>query len=504
MRSGMIDLQKLLDELVDTDVVGLPDEDVRTALPQLLTAFNQLSALIAGVVASFDTRDLSQVDGCKTTTAWLVAFGRMTHTAASGWLTRGRLLRELPALNTAATHGEASTEHITRIAELTRRLDTPTVKEFDTILADLAATARPSDVSKACDRIAAHKDPDGKPPDPERDFERREFSISRRGSMFALRGQLDLEGGATLITAIDALLKPPPPTDLRTAPQRRADALIELARLGTTANLLPTVGGTRPSLGILITPETLLDIRTHPTGFAATDRPPTTTADPPDPPRPSPAEHNPTKQEPTEHDPTNDDPPPVGHHQHPIARNGPDPGRRPDRLTAAGVPEPPEAAWLNWAGEIPTTLAQRLACDCDIWRCVLDPATGLPLEVGRAHRLVPHWMRKALHARDRGCRWPGCDAPVSWTDAHHLIFWFLGGRTDIDQLVCLCRWHHVKVHEGQWTIRLDPATGEVHVTRPDGTPYELGPSQPHTTPTHTRAAELTREPAAGAGGECTT
>ena len=42
-----------------------------------------------------------------TTTAWLVAFGRMTHIAASGWLTRGRLLRELPALNTAATHGEA-------------------------------------------------------------------------------------------------------------------------------------------------------------------------------------------------------------------------------------------------------------------------------------------------------------------------------------------------------------------------------------------------------------
>ena len=148
MRSGMIDLQKLLDDLVDTDVVGLPDEDVRTALPQLLTAFNQLSALIAGVVASFDTRDLSQVDGCKTTAAWLVAFGRMTHTAASGWLTRGRLLRELPALNTAATHGEASTEHITRIAELTRRLDTPTVKEFDTILADLAATARPSDVAR--------------------------------------------------------------------------------------------------------------------------------------------------------------------------------------------------------------------------------------------------------------------------------------------------------------------------------------------------------------------
>ena len=152
------------------------------------------------------------------------------------------------------------------------------------------------------------------------------------------------------------------------------------------------------------------------------------------------------------------------------------------------IPGRLKAAWLNWAGTIPTTLAQRLACDCDIWRVVLDQATGLPLEVGRAHRLVPHWMRKALHARDRGCRWPGCDAPVAWTDAHHLIAWFLGGRTDIDKLVSLCRWHHVKVHEGHWSIHLDPTTGEVTVTRPDGTPYELDPSLPHTTPTRTRAA----------------
>jgi len=49
-----------------------------------------------------------------------------------------------------------------------------------------------------------------------------------------------------------------------------------------------------------------------------------------------------------------------------------------------------------------------------------DPATGRPLDVGRTHRLVPHWLRKALHARDRRCRFPGCQAPVAWTGAHHL------------------------------------------------------------------------------------
>src|SRR5262252_6200476 len=148
MRSGdaVVDLGNVLDELSGIDVVALPDQDVHTALPALLTALHQLSAVIASVVASFDARNLSELDGCKTTTAWLVAFARMTGPAASGWLARARLLRELPALAAAAGRGQVSPDHITRIAELARRLDVPTVKPFDTILADLAATARPGDV----------------------------------------------------------------------------------------------------------------------------------------------------------------------------------------------------------------------------------------------------------------------------------------------------------------------------------------------------------------------
>ena len=138
---------------------------------------------------------------------------------------------------------------------------------------------------------------------------------------------------------------------------------------------------------------------------------------------------------------------------------------------------------MNWINEIPTALAQRLACDAELWRAVLDPATGLPLEVGRAHRVVPYWIRKALHARDRGCRWPGCQVPAAWTDAHHLIAWWLGGLTDVDNLLLLCRYHHSKVHEGQWTLTLDRATGHVHIHRPDGTPYEVGTSPPFVSPT---------------------
>lgn len=98
----------------------------------------------------------------------------------------------------------------------------------------------------------------------------------------------------------------------------------------------------------------------------------------------------------------------------------------------------------------------------------------MPLDVGRSHRLVPHWMRKALYARDRTCRWPGCHVPAQWTDAHHLDGWFAeNGQTTIDRCVLARRYHHVLVHEGGWGMDLDPHTGEVLVTRPDGGRYQL-------------------------------
>ena len=61
-------------------------------------------------------------------------------------------------------------------------------------------------------------------------------------------------------------------------------------------------------------------------------------------------------------------------------------------------------------------------------------------------------------------------------DGHHLTWWTEGGVTTVDDMLLLCRWHHTRVHEGQWSIRLDARTGQVSVTRPDGRPYEIPPS----------------------------
>lgn len=103
---------------------------------------------------------------------------------------------------------------------------------------------------------------------------------------------------------------------------------------------------------------------------------------------------------------------------------------------------------------------RRLACDASVARVVRDPA-GEPIDLGRATPTVSTAQRRALHVRDGGCRAPGCDAPASWTDAHHVRFWAdHDGPTDLDNLVLLCRRHHTAVHDGRLDIqRLDPPRG---------------------------------------------
>ncbi|MCB1246720.1 MAG: DUF222 domain-containing protein, partial [Acidimicrobiia bacterium] len=95
---------------------------------------------------------------------------------------------------------------------------------------------------------------------------------------------------------------------------------------------------------------------------------------------------------------------------------------------------------------IPREVLDRLVCDSSIVRILLD-ADGEPMDVGRSTRVVPAGMRRALDARDRGCRWHGCDAPPGWCDTHHVEHWRDGGPTELDNLVLLCRTHHMAVHD---------------------------------------------------------
>ena len=108
--------------------------------------------------------------------------------------------------------------------------------------------------------------------------------------------------------------------------------------------------------------------------------------------------------------------------------------------------------------------SRRLACDASVVRIDHD-ATGGVLDVGRKTRTIPPSIRRALAARDTGCRFPGCTSRRC--DAHHIEHWADGGATRIDNLLLLCRRHHRAVHEGGFQV-VRNADGRLSSLRPDG------------------------------------
>lgn len=106
---------------------------------------------------------------------------------------------------------------------------------------------------------------------------------------------------------------------------------------------------------------------------------------------------------------------------------------------------------LAHLGAVSDAAARRLCCDAEITTISLDPEL-VPLDVGRATRLVTGGLRSALVARDSGCAFPGCGRPSSWSEAHHIVHWADGGVTALHNLVLLCGHHHRTIHHRGWDV----------------------------------------------------
>ncbi len=90
--------------------------------------------------------------------------------------------------------------------------------------------------------------------------------------------------------------------------------------------------------------------------------------------------------------------------------------------------------------------SRRIGCDCSK-TVIKEDKYGEPLSIGRRSRTIPPPMRRALRARDGGCRFPGC-TNHKFVDGHHIRHWADGGETSLENLILLCRHHHHLVHEG--------------------------------------------------------
>ena len=136
----------------------------------------------------------------------------------------------------------------------------------------------------------------------------------------------------------------------------------------------------------------------------------------------------------------------------------------------------PGAARTGFGATLSAARARWVACDSTVTRIVLGP-DGLPLDVGRTHRVVPPHLRRAVEQRDGHCVFAGCGAPTHWCDVHHLVEWINDGDTSLDNSALLCERHHTKVHHGFRVARDDgaPPGHRWRTWRPDGTEILIGP-----------------------------
>lgn len=98
---------------------------------------------------------------------------------------------------------------------------------------------------------------------------------------------------------------------------------------------------------------------------------------------------------------------------------------------------------------------RRLACTAGIIPVVLGGRSEV-LDLGRTSRLFSRAQRKGLRIRDRRCRARGCTMPATWCEAHHLKPWALGGKTDLDDGVLLCPFHHHRAHDSDYDVCRGP------------------------------------------------
>ena len=124
---------------------------------------------------------------------------------------------------------------------------------------------------------------------------------------------------------------------------------------------------------------------------------------------------------------------------------------------------------------------------------MLHDSAGKLLDLGRRRRRPNAALRRAARERDKcRCRFPGCESRR--VDLHHIQYWSHGGRTSLDNLISLCKYHHMLVHDRGHLIAA-ARDGTFTFYRPDGTaiPAGLPLPQPDGTIEDCHDADITPE-----------
>ena len=411
--SDPLDHVPVPDPISDADALEELEEEITTLAAHIHAATHRLLTLIA----EFDRRRGWEVGGHRSCAHWLAARTGFDLGAAREKVRTARALVALPQTSASMARGELSFSQVRALSRVATAGNEGELLE----LAQGCTTAQLERMVRGF-RRGSREDEAGL----ERErHQRRALSVfPDEDGMYLVKGRLPAEVGALLMRAVeaasDALYRekegPWPETDsaegglgpgsnsARAAAQRRADALGLLCERALAAGF----GGREEE-------EVGPGAGSGPEDGGAQDA--TNRA----------AEHLPISGTRAE--------------RYQVVLHV-----EPETLEAQGEPGRSE---LEDGTRVSAETSRRLSCDAGLVRVSHAP-DGSILDVGRRTRTVPPALRRALEARDRGCRFPGCG--LRFTDGHHLAHWAEGGETKLDNLVLLCRHHHRLVHEEGWKV----------------------------------------------------
>jgi hypothetical protein len=440
------------------------------ALVDLAHVADRIQAVMVTLASEIEPRELTQRTGLRLDEL-LAARTRMTGVERRGLVRTSAELQRMPALAEAFGAGLVGAGEVRSVLAKARRLDADGRAVLDLDFEDHARLQRldadtvVDEVAAQASRWAARKLDD----DRVKAYERR-FLAVQPGLDDTLAGHFELDtgtGGIVLRALDDAAVPLTGPRalrgdavldperidpDRRTLARRRADALVALAEHWLDGRAATPTQAPTGVAGVA--------------GDAASRQPG--------------AAREPGGDRPL----GSGDVPPSSGDAPPTFGDGPRAGRsgsrrRPPRrarplvyvwtdirtLTGEdGSSAAPRLLWdaLGPAPVLTATAARRLASDARLQFVLADG--GEVLGVAAPTSSIPAKVRAAVHARDQGCRFPACRAPISQTDVHHVVGREQGGWTVVENLVALCRRHHTAVTDARWILTMRP-DGAVKVRR---------------------------------------
>lgn len=252
----MGNLQSAVDEILALDAHEL-GPDLGPKLVEVRREIDRLEAGWTKLLRSFDRDCRWADDGALSAKAWLRHHCRLAPGAASDRVTVARRLRELPATEAAFADGDIGYAHVRVIARATGDLQPWVVDELEPVLAETARELDPSKLRTAAEHCRHAFEPEKFLDVAEDAYQARRFHISETfEGRHVVDGEFDPEGGATIATAVHAA-ETTSTDDPRTPAQRRADAMVAIARSYLDRRLARTTGAECPHVNVTVELATL-------------------------------------------------------------------------------------------------------------------------------------------------------------------------------------------------------------------------------------------------------